>query len=127
MDRYKEAAKELNARRKLTYNKKLRLTKEVIDIALSKSVKPVVSSSFGKDSVVLMHLVHSFDKSVPIVFTNTGVCFRETIEYKKMLVKEWDLNLFELMPEKTFWEIVKEHGYPKSARSSKNGDKREPA
>ena len=110
MNRYKETAKELNARIKLPYSKKLILTRNVIETALSESSKPVVSSSFGKDSVVLLHLVHSFDKSVPVVFTNTGVCFRETIQYYHMLEKLWDLNVHELKPEKTFWEIVEEHG-----------------
>jgi len=127
MNKYTETAKELNARIKLPYKEKLKLSKEVVVASLDQCDKPVIASSFGKDSMVLTHLVHSYNKDVPIVFTNTGVCFRETILYKKQMEKEMNLNIFELKPEQTFWEIVKEYGYPKSSRSSKTGDKREPA
>jgi 3'-phosphoadenosine 5'-phosphosulfate sulfotransferase (PAPS reductase)/FAD synthetase len=127
MNNYSDTAKELNARIKLPFKDKLKLTQEVVQVSLDMVEKPVIASSFGKDSIVLTHLVHQYDNSIPIVFTNTGVCYRETLKYKDKMVKEWNLNLFELKPEQTFWEIVKEHGYPKPSRNSKTGDKREPA
>ena len=98
---------------------------EVIKEAL-KFEKPVIASSFGKDSVALIHLVHQIDNTVPIVFTNTGVNFRETIEYMETLKEKWNLTIYELHPEMTFWEIVERYGYPKESRNSKTGDKREP-
>jgi len=123
---YSEIAKELNERIKLPYDQKLELTNNTIRASLVMAKKPIIASSFGKDSVVLMHLVHQFDNTVPIVFTNTGVCFRETLEYKKMLEKKWNLKIHELKPKQYFWQIVKKHGYPKHSRNSKTGDKREP-
>jgi len=127
MNKYQESAKELNARLKLSFSKKMELSMETIKIAVDQSKRPVIASSFGKDSMALMDLIHSYKKNIPLVFTNTGVCFKETIEFKKQLVKDWNLKLFELYPNMTFWEIVKKHGYPKKSRSSKTGDKREPA
>ena len=126
-NKYSETAKELNARIKLSFEDKLKLTQDVIKVSLDMVKKPVIASSFGKDSIVLTHLVHQFDNTIPIVFTNTGVCYRETLKYKEQLEKEWNLKIFELKPEQTFWEIVREHGYPKRSRNSKTGDKREPA
>lgn len=127
MNKYQESALELNRRLKLSLNEKLNYTIETIKSAIDQSKKPVIASSFGKDSIVLTHLVHSYKNDIPIVYTNTGVCYREIKEYKEKIVKDWNLKLFELCPERTFWDIVKEYGYPKSSRSSKTGDKREPA
>jgi len=127
MNKYQETAKELNARLKLSFNKKIELSMETIKIAIDQSKKPVIASSFGKDSMALIDLIYSYKKNIPLVFTNTGVCFKETIEFKKQIVKDWNLKLFEIHPDMTFWEIVKIHGYPKKSRSSKTGDKREPA
>ena len=127
MNKYQESAKELNKRLALDFNDKLKLSMETIKIAVNQSRKPVIASSFGKDSMALIHLIHSYKKDIPIVFTNTGVCFKETIEYKKQIVNDWKLKLFELKPEQSFWDIVKTYGYPKQSRSSKTGDKREPA
>lgn len=123
---YSETAKELNERIKLPYEEKIKITDQIVKASLAISNKPVVASSFGKDSMVLTHLVHQYDPTVPIVFCNTGVCFKETIQYKRKMKELWNLNIIELTTDQTFWEIVKEHGYPKSSRSSKKGDKREP-
>ena len=127
MNKYQETAKELNARIKLNFWDKLKLTMDTIKTAVDGSKRSVIASSFGKDSSVLIHLIHSYDSSIPIVFTNTGVCFRETLDYKKLLEKKWDLKIYELIPDESFWNIVKDHGYPKRSRNSKTGDKREPA
>lgn len=123
---YSKTARELNQRMKLCYSDKLILTVEIIKKALENNKKPVIASSFGKDSVVLLHLVHQIDNTIPVAFNNTGVNFTETIEYMNKLKKDWNLKIYELKPKKTFWEVVKEHGYPKQSRSSKTGDKREP-
>lgn len=118
--------KELNRLIYLPYEAKLEETKKVIKEALVTHAKPVVACSFGKDSILIMHLVNQIDNSVPAVFNNTGVEFKETLEYKERLRKEWDLEVIELKPEMSFWDCVKEYGYPKQSRNSKTGDRREP-
>lgn len=50
-----------------------------------------VSSSFGAEAAVLLHLVAKVYRAVPIVFLDTGMHFPETIEYRDTLIK--DLNL----------------------------------
>ena len=42
-------------------------------------------SSFGSESVVLLHLISQIDPSVPVIFLNTGKLFGETLCYRDRL------------------------------------------
>jgi phosphoadenosine phosphosulfate reductase len=42
-------------------------------------------SSFGAESVVLLHLVAEVDRSVPVIFLDTGKLFPETLQYRDRL------------------------------------------
>jgi phosphoadenosine phosphosulfate reductase len=42
-------------------------------------------SSFGADSVVLLHLVAEVDRSVPVIFLDTGKLVPETLQYRDRL------------------------------------------
>ena len=48
--------------------------------------KIAVVSSFGAESAVLLHLVAGVDRSVPVVFLDTGKLFPETLRYRDTLV-----------------------------------------
>jgi len=74
--------------------------------------KLAVACSFGKDSIVVLHMALKYDPNVKVMFNNTGVEFPETIKYKEMMVKKWNLNLIETHPIKSFWECVKDYGIP---------------
>ena len=39
-------------------------------------------SSFGAESVVLLHLISLFDKTAPILFIDTQMLFQETLDYQ---------------------------------------------
>ena len=43
-------------------------------------------SSFGADSVVLLHMVSQVDPTTPVVFVDTGQHFEETLRYRDELV-----------------------------------------
>ena len=77
--------------------------------------------------MVLTHLTHSIDNTVPIAFNITGQQFPDTIKYYQEIKELWNLKVYELKPKMTFWEIVKTHGYPKTSRNTKTGNPREPA
>ncbi len=49
-------------------------------------------SSFGADSSVLLHLVSEVDRSLPVIFLDTGRLFAETLEYRTRLVDELGLT-----------------------------------
>ncbi|WP_374945218.1 phosphoadenylyl-sulfate reductase [Sphingomonas sp.] len=44
-------------------------------------------SSFGAESAVLLHMVASIDRDVPVVFTNTQKIFGETLAYRDELAE----------------------------------------
>lgn len=49
-------------------------------------------SSFGAESVVLLHLVASVDASVPVIFIDTGKIFGSTLRYRDELVERLGLT-----------------------------------
>jgi len=71
-----------------------------------------VSCSFGNCSIAVLNMARDLNPRIKVVFNNTGVQYQETYAYRDLLVKEWDLNLIETKPIKSFWECVKEHGLP---------------
>ncbi|PTD94102.1 hypothetical protein C9439_04295 [archaeon SCG-AAA382B04] len=123
---YKKSAQKLETYKRLSFKEKVSLSKRKIRTALNTHNEPLVSSSFGKDSVTLIYLVKEVTDNFEVVFNKTGIQYKETIEFMRELEDEWDLELHIIEPDKTFWEIVDEYGYPKSSRNSKTGDKRVP-
>lgn len=74
-----------------------------------------VVSSFGADSVVLLHLVAEVDADIPVLFLETGKHFAETLEYVETLRSRLGLtdvrtlrpdpaDLARFDPEGTLWE-----------------------
>ena len=49
-------------------------------------------SSFGAESAVLLHLVASVDKAVPVIFVNTQKMFGETLAYRDELAERLGLT-----------------------------------
>ncbi|MGY6552756.1 MAG: phosphoadenylyl-sulfate reductase [Erythrobacter sp.] len=58
-----------------------------------------VVSSFGAESAALLHLIASVDKSVPVLFLDTGKHFTETLAYRDELTALLGLNLVVLTPD----------------------------
>lgn len=63
--------------------------------------KIVLASSLGVDSAVLLHMVAQIDKSVPVIFLDTGKHFRETLGYRDLLVSDLGLTDFRnIIPDR---------------------------
>lgn len=59
-----------------------------------------IVSSFGADSVVLLHLVAQVDKALPVYFLETGKHFAETLDYVETLKQTLGLsNIIALRPD----------------------------
>ena len=71
-----------------------------------------VACSFGKDSMVVLHMALKYAPDIKVFFFNTGVEFPETIAFKEKVKEEWNLNLFESKALKSFWECVEQYGVP---------------
>ena len=64
-----------------------------------------VVSSFGAESVVLLHLIAQVDPSIPVLFLETGKHFAETLKYRDEVAERLGLtNLVNLTPEEA--EVV---------------------
>lgn len=70
-----------------------------------------VSSSFGADSAVLLHLLAGVDPCVPVLFLETGFHFPETLRYRRELAELLGLtNVMDLRPDLTVAQQAREHG-----------------
>ena len=57
-------------------------------------------SSFGAESAVLLHLIASIDRGVPVLFLETGKHFAETLAYRDELAARLGLtNVINLAPD----------------------------
>jgi phosphoadenosine phosphosulfate reductase len=69
-----------------------------------------LTCSFQAEDVLLTKLALEVDAKIPVLFLDTGYHFAETYEYRDRIAREWDLNLINLLPEKTVAEQEAEHG-----------------
>lgn len=60
--------------------------------------KMFATSSFQTQSIVLLHLISKIDRTIPVIFINTGYLFPETIDYKNRLSEEFCLHIIDLKP-----------------------------
>jgi phosphoadenosine phosphosulfate reductase len=59
-----------------------------------------LSSSFGADAAVMLHLVSEIDKSLPVIFLDTDRHFYQTLQYRDQLVERFGFtNLINLKPD----------------------------
>ncbi|MEO1538016.1 MAG: phosphoadenylyl-sulfate reductase [Pseudomonadota bacterium] len=57
-------------------------------------------SSFGADSVVLLHMVSVIDRTTPVLFLDTEMLFPETLDYQRDLAERLNLNLQVIRPDR---------------------------
>jgi len=67
---------------------------------LEKYPRIAVAVSWGKDSVVLLHLARQVKPDIPVFTVITPFKPKETLEFKDRIVKEWNLNIKEYMSER---------------------------
>lgn len=69
-----------------------------------------LTCSFQAEDVLLAKLAVEIDPKIPVLFLDTGYHFAETYEYRDRMAREWNLNLINLLPEKTVAEQEAVHG-----------------
>lgn len=64
-------------------------TEEVLAAAIKAEFAGGIAlvSSFGTESAVLLHMIANIEKSLPVIFIDTGKLFGETKRYRKQLVE----------------------------------------
>ncbi len=71
----------------------------------------LLTSSFGTKSVFLLHLIHQHKPKQQIHFINTTYHFDETIAYKDLLIEKLDLNVKEVLPNKSQNKLTLEEAW----------------
>ena len=69
-----------------------------------------LTCSFQAEDVLLTKLAIELNRQIPILFLDTGYHFAETYSYRDRIASDWDLNLINLLPEKSVSEQESEHG-----------------
>jgi phosphoadenosine phosphosulfate reductase len=77
---------------------------------LAGSHRACLTCSFQAEDVLLAKLAQEYDPAVPILFLDTGYHFAETYAYRDQIAREWQLNLINLLPDRTVAEQEAEHG-----------------
>lgn len=90
---------------------------DLIKMSLQGKKKPVVSCSFGIDSMVTLYMTRQAlielgrdPSEMQVVWNNTLNEFQEVREYAKLIEEEWGLKLLITKPKKPLKKIIDEHG-----------------
>ena len=97
---------------KLPLEQKIKHSVEEVKKALIIAKNPMVACSFGKDSMVMLHIIKQIAPDIKVRYGNTGIEYPENLKFKSRIVKEWNLNFYQTKPVKSFWDIVRELGWP---------------
>lgn len=68
-----------------------------------------IVSSFGAESVVLLHYVSRLVPDIDVLFIDTRKHFRETLSYRDEVAEAFNLNLINIVPDKA--ELAKDDPY----------------
>lgn len=122
---YKEYKEFIN----LTLEQKEIWSNQLIAYALKNSKTHSISCSWGKGSIAMLALVRKLCKNSKVIFANTKVEYPETYKYRdEMLTSVFkNIDYCETEPIKSFWDCVKEFGFPhnrQSAEQDKKGEKK---
>lgn len=123
---FKNRGLELSRLIKFSLEEKIKLSIEKIKQEIESHSNPLISCSWGKDSVALLHMIRKIDKNIPVLYIDTGIEFPENRGYMELIQKEWNLKIYTVTPKQTFWEIVEKWGYPPEARESNKTGYRKP-
>ncbi|MHA1285616.1 MAG: phosphoadenosine phosphosulfate reductase family protein [Promethearchaeota archaeon] len=57
--------------------------------------------------------------NISVLWNDTGIEYPDTYLFAEKIINIWNLNLITSRPNKSFWEIVTEYGFPIYSRNSK--------
>ncbi|MGA2809016.1 MAG: phosphoadenylyl-sulfate reductase [Terracidiphilus sp.] len=95
---------------KAEVNARLDLVRTALEREISGVHDVCLTCSFQAEDVLLAKLAIEFDANIPILFLDTGYHFQETYDYRDRITQEWQLNLINLLPERSVSEQEAEHG-----------------
>lgn len=70
----------------------------------------VVTSSFGADSAVLLHLLSEVAPEVPVLFLDTGFHFDATVHFRRDLARQLGLSVIDIRPDLSVAQQAEQYG-----------------
>ncbi len=70
----------------------------------------VITSSFGADSAVLLHLTAQVAPHTPVLFLDTGYHFDETVAFRRQLARDLELTVLDVRPDLSTAQQDERHG-----------------
>jgi phosphoadenosine phosphosulfate reductase len=84
--------------------------RESIDLALRERGAACLTCSFQAEDMVVLHLVRERLPDIPVLFLETGYHFAEIYHYRDEMTARYNLNLVNVIPERTVPEQESEFG-----------------
>ena len=81
---------------------------DFIEKIINEYKKPAIMCSFGKDSMVLLHLIRSKGINLPVIFHREPF-YSEKYEFANRIIKDWDLTVYDYSPIDT--AVFKKNGF----------------
>lgn len=73
-------------------------------LRVSESTKVCLTCSFQIEGMVLAHLLKERLPALPVLFLDTGYHFPQTYEYRDRMMRQWSLNVVNVLPAQTVAE-----------------------
>ena len=103
---------------------KVKHAKELIAESIKKYPRIAVACSFGKDSMVTLHLAREVDPKINVFSVMTQFKPGETFEYLKLVNKKWNLGTVVYIVAESIPEILQDDSLKVSLLSTEEFDKR---
>ena len=107
--------------KQLSFHKKLRRSRKLVQDFIINNYKPIVLFSGGRDSLVVLHIVKTVAESIGIddvtaIYADTTVSTPGNLDYVKDVCKELEVTLVVVKPEQDFFKLVEKWGFPTRTR-----------
>jgi len=76
---------------------------DAVDLGLQRAQKPILTTKFGPQSAVLLHLVSQVRPDIPVIWVDTGFNTNATLASAELITSKLDLNLKTYRPLSS-WE-----------------------
>ncbi len=88
---------------------------DAIDLGLQRARQPIVTTKFGPQSAVLLHLVTQITPTVPVIWVDTGHNTKATYDFAAAIVESLNLNLHVYYPKVAWTAAIPGREDPKQA------------
>ena len=75
---------------------------DIVDLGLQRASRPILTTKFGPQSAVLLHLVSQVRPDIPVVWVDTGFNTDATLEFVKTMSDRLQLDLRVFRPIETW-------------------------